>query len=339
MLKRIWDLFNRKFGNIPTSVVNFATVIPFLISTVSAVLWIISFFVEFNKNSVLLTFCADVRFVLFMFISVLLIYQQKKSSAEHYKDLERTKKLSRNYYEFLHSFRNKMGEFQVLKKKEPHNLQSVQLLVKELIKSALDNLCDIYFIYSEEVISGCVKMIVPTDSEITIDNACVQTFERSTHSHSGRRVIDELVNVQKVKGNTDFYEILLDSKKSVFYQADLVEFGNHLKEIGRKYENTNAEWEKYYHGTIVAPIRIANRRNPHNDKSSDYTILGFLCVDSMSTKAFSCDNQEFYTNIIKSYASLLYIVLEQYKIYLQENNHNTIFKQHKKRKKTTKGEL
>ena len=69
---------------------------------------------------------------------------------------------------------------------------------------------------------------------------------------------------------------------------------------------------------LVAPIRIANKRNPKVPEEQSYTIRGFLCVDSLSKHAFEDSQREYYQHIVKAYAALLYSILDIYKIRVED---------------------
>ena len=325
MLNKIYKWFDTKLRATPVSIVNFATLAPFLLSLISGFFWFIKI-VGFSDNSTISTyavfvFCSDIRFVLLMLFIAFFVHSIFSEVKREKVLCSQRDEAVRNYYEFLHTFRNRMGDFQVLLKDKPDNVEGIQLIMRGLVKSVLDNLCDTYSTYSGQIVSGCVKMLEPENDVATISNVRVQTFERSSHVNPSRYEIDERRQEQKIIDNTDFYEIVngtYESTKSVFYQSDLIKYEKSQQEAGYKYKNTNPNWRNYYRSAIVAPIRIANSKNPNNGLENDYTILGFLCVDSMSTLAFPLENREFYTNIIKSYAALLYVVLEKYREYLEQ---------------------
>ena len=102
------------------------------------------------------------------------------------------------------------------------------------------------------------------------------------------------------------------------FQEALSEYKKELEKIGKTYRNTNENWSKYYQGTIVVPIRIEFKRLYHQKKNESYHIIGFLCVDSMSTDAFTEEQENYNVDIVKSYADIIYLLLSQYKHYLKK---------------------
>lgn len=105
---------------------------------------------------------------------------------------------------------------------------------------------------------------------------------------------------------------------SSFYQGNLKEFAESLKKIGQKYQNSTENWEDYYIGTIVVPIRIANKRLFYTSEEESYNILGFLCADSLSTKAFTEEAKQRNIYYVKAYAALIYNILSKYQFYLKQ---------------------
>ena len=59
------------------------------------------------------------------------------------------------------------------------------------------------------------------------------------------------------------------------------------------------------------------RRAQKSKKHSVYYILGFLCVDSLSEEAFSWNQKENYTYIVKAYAAAMFNILSKNQFYLK----------------------
>lgn len=236
-----------------------------------------------------------------------------------------------NYYNFLHDFRNTY--FDMLRKHKNNVGQDdntrLEILTKDtqnFLEEALDYLCDIMEKNTGQKISACVKLIENTGSVTDIDkeSATVITFCRSRSSDKNRKANDENRNKSiYIKDNTDFYDILdknSETTNSYFYQTDLLQYDKDLRKIGKKYKNTTENFEKYYRGTIVAPIRISKRRLHYLQDKQGYDIIGFLCIDSPSVNAFrnTAVDRENYSNIVKSFAAEIYIILNKYNFYLKK---------------------
>ena len=97
------------------------------------------------------------------------------------------------------------------------------------------------------------------------------------------------------------------------------QYDKDLRKAGKKYRNTTEDYEKYYKGTIVVPIRVNKSHLYYVSENSGYDIVGFLCVDSLSTNAFRNAelDKDNNTNIVKSFAAEIYIILNKYNLYLQ----------------------
>ena len=99
------------------------------------------------------------------------------------------------------------------------------------------------------------------------DSLEVSTFCRTS-------IETEIGGAHPIKHNTDFNDLYQNPSQKWF-------FGNHLPAMAR-YSNTSPDWRTKYRSTVVWPIRRLTN-NPQGNPS----LLGFLCVDSLRTKAFS----------------------------------------------------
>lgn len=238
--------------------------------------------------------------------------------------------LSENYYLFLHDFRN--AYFDILKeykngnyKKNSDGVGKLTDDTKEFLQTTIDYLCQILQKTTGEKICACIKLVENSGVATGIDkeNATVITFCRSKNSDKLRKANDGVHKKSiRIKDNTDFYDILdeeSENTNSYFYQGNLPQYDKDLKRAGKKYRNTTEDYEKYYKGTVVVPIRVNKSHLHYVSENSGYDIIGFLCVDSLSINAFR--NTEFdkenNTNIIKSFAAEIYIILNKYNLYLQ----------------------
>lgn len=229
-----------------------------------------------------------------------------------------------DYYMFLREFRN--AYFEILKgyKANKHTdadgrIEILTTSTKMFLGSALDYLCDLMEKNTGRKVCASVKLIENLDENIDKDTATVVTFCRSKNSDSDRMANDnnEKSGVQ-IKDNTDFYEMLNENRND-FYQSDLLQYSKDLKKVNKSYLNTTHDWEKYYQGTIVVPIRVARKQLHYLESDDGYDVIGFLCVDSMATDAFR-NNVDKSNNIriVKSFAAELYIILNKYKFYLSK---------------------
>lgn len=243
---------------------------------------------------------------------------------------------SENYYLFLHDFRN--AYFDILKEYKDGNYKNISNGVGKLtddtikfLQTALDYLCELLQKNTGEKICACIKLIENSGLARGIDkeNATVTTFCRSKYTDKNRKANDEiLAKSVKIKDNTDFYDILDEECKdtnSYFYQGNLPQYDKDLRKAGKKYRNTTEDYQKYYKGTIVVPIRVMKSRLYYINENNGYDIVGFLCVDSPSVNAFRNTDfdKENNTNIVKSFAAEIYVILNKYNLYLRRINGGT----------------
>lgn len=237
--------------------------------------------------------------------------------------------VSLKYYSLLHDFRNEINQMELYykeieQKKRSWDMALFTKTVEEVLVKGLDYLCETMSAQAGgQKICGCVKHIVGNSfGDINYNNASVMTFVRSGNTDSARKRLDiETVKKAKVFENTDFRSIILgeeNGNSDVFYQQNLLKFDEQLRKVGKRYDNTTPHWEDYYRATIVAPIRIANKRLFYKPENECYDILGFLCVDTMRTDVFTEKQRENFTYTIKAYAAVFYNALSKYQYYMMK---------------------
>lgn len=242
--------------------------------------------------------------------------------------------VSQKYYQLIHDYRNIINDLECSYKKGKLTDEQLTVMVTRFLENCLDYLVDTLSEMSGQVISGCVKAIIGGNcNRISYEDAKVNTFVRSHNTNPARRSLDQRDEEGVLlRDNTDFLDIVAedrDKDDSVFYQPNLKKYAEQLKKIGKVYKNSTPHWDEYYIGTIVAPIRIASkrlfyldnnspkRRAQKSKKHSVYYILGFLCVDSLSEEAFSWNQKENYTYIVKAYAAAMFNILSKNQFYLK----------------------
>lgn len=268
-------------------------------------------------------------------------YESKLQAAAVAHQKERSL-ASKKYYQLLHDYRNVINDLEFSYKKGTLSDTELTTIVKGFLEDALDYLVDTLNEMTGQTVSGCVKVIIGGNcNRISYRDARVNTFVRSHNSNPARKTLD----VRDEQGvplckNTDFMEIIAENRNnndSVFYQPNLKVYEKQLGSIKKKYRNTTPNWEKYYIGTIVAPIRIASKRlfyldkdgvqegtgrNKGKKKHSVYYTLGFLCVDSLSEDAFPWEQKENYTYIVKAYAATMFNIMSKNQFYLKRLHEN-----------------
>ena len=184
-------------------------------------------------------------------------------------------------------------------------------------QKALDSLCDMMKTVTCEDISACIKLIAPgqlndDDKEpyntIDIDSAELLTFCRSSNSDSNRKI----GTMNKLEDDSELNNIIKNNA-DYFYEQDLMEYERALP--NKVYKDSH-DWTKYYMGTIVVPIKISYKLLYHVNIDNGKHVLGFLCIDSLSRNAFTDKQKVHNLSIMNSYAAALYIILSQYRHYV-----------------------
>lgn len=308
------------FRDIKQETINFFTVASFLLSIVIPLITLI--FSHFNGfNLTIVQFI-----VVFMLLLATLIVGIR---ALKYRNLanDRMKITSETYHNLLHNARNVY--FHVMHQHKTKQL-TVSLLTdtyKAELQNVLDSLCGIMESFTKRDISACIKLIEYSNQtrrtgrnrdEVVSNDIRLSTFCRSTNSDSGRSEY-EVANKRPIvlKENTDFFEIIsTENTKNYFYQGNLPKYADELHKLGKAYNNTNPDWSRYYRSTIVVPIRIEFKLLYHQKKNDAYHVIGFLCVDSMYTDAFTSKQERYNVEVARSFADIVYVLLSQYRHYL-----------------------
>ena len=303
------------FDNIPNFVINAITILSFLAMPISFLTQLILIWFKksdnFNFNILYLVFILGI-----LIISCIRIKKYRNLSHS------RMKVVSSNFRSFLKQSQSVYFETMKLHKE---NKLTVELLKdkyqNELIK-ILNCLCKIMKNYTCREVSACIKIINFNSGNpiIDLDNATVSTLCRSENS-IGRGEYEGNTRPIYIKENTDFREIVdqtINTGKSYFYVRDLEEYDKLLfKHYQRRYENTNVNYLNSYKSTIVVPIRIETEKLYDIKNKNKYNVIGFLCVDSLSTDAFLSKQEKFNCNIVKAFANNIYVLLGQYAHYLK----------------------
>lgn len=303
----------KKWKDLPLWLINWITVISGVVTILgSSAAFVLPFFFKFS----LTVWYIVLVFVLLFFLIIVFLRMRKYAQIE----VKRMKTISYHYHQFLH--RSKDLFFDTM-----HSHKTDSLTEKSLTESCklnltimLDDLCNVMNSYTEQKISACIKLIsYPKEEEvIDKDNATLVTFCRSSKSDFGRSDYEKQSQSEIfIKDNTDFFEIIDDNKR-YFYQGNLEKYDEKLKEVGLKYRNSNDFWYKYYKGTIVVPIKIEFDKLYHQKENNAYHIIGFLCVDSLSTDAFEERQEKYNVDILLSFADVVYVLLGQYRHYLKK---------------------
>lgn len=291
-------------------------VVSIVVVAFSAVDYIIS---QSSRELVLLWLIIAVIMLIVALLFCVLSYGSAKAQTSY---------SAKEYYGLLHDYRNGINELESQFGNDDLSVdkqKQLLLRVKSLIQSSLDHLVDnIKFISKEESISACVKLIDYSHAKQSSGNSRVSTFVRDSRCPTNRCALDEIVELKSVliRDNTDFSYFFKSRypsqfETSIFYVNDLLKYDKKHKDQGG-YSNTTPNWQEYYIGTAIVPIRIKTKRIDRSCTSEEYTIIGFLCVDTKSASVFIEEKKQLYTNILKSYAALLFQILYFYMVTMRK---------------------
>lgn len=305
---------NNYFEKIPLAVINFITVLSGVLTIITSILSILAFF-KFESFKL---GWACISFILFLFSLVLFVRMRKYRMLANM----RIEKTSENYKQMLHSIKDLY--FEVLHSYKTNGLSTSSLnsICESKLKSILANLCETFYAFTNKPVSACIKLvcysITDENEDVTVDDVKLITFCRSPNSSSERGAYEN-GNSKPIwlKENTDFLEIISDENfRDYFYQKNLPEYVKKLQTEHKTYKNSNPNWENDYKATIVVPIKIEFSKLYHLNGDDSFHTLGFLCIDSQHTDAFTEKQEKYNVDLARSYAEIIYLVLSKYKYYL-----------------------
>ena len=302
-----------RLNDMPNWFINLVSLISGVVTIATPIFSAIIIFLNPTKldvNGFLLTIT-----IMFGAFCVLLFFRAKK-----YRNLssKRMYALSNNYHKFLHTSRNVYYEVMRCRKGGKLNVTTLSAIYKGKLTEMLNNLCDIMISMTGREVSACIKLVSPSHTSGSLDDCSLVTFCRSSNSKTTRSEYDGTFQVT-IKDNTDFETIVHnESADNAFYASDLLEVDKHYRSVGKQYKNSNLNWSEYYKGTIVVPIRIKLKRLVGMPESENYDVLGFVCVDSLSTDAFTKKQRECNVNIMHSFSDAIYVLLGQYMHYMRK---------------------
>ena len=200
------------------------------------------------------------------------------------------------------------------------------MMMNEL-KEFLNQISEMFTLITKKEICATLRVL---EQKGSIDNSSVillqysKTHDRDREETFKRILKGEMENEKIVKENTDYYEIIGENRKNYdpyFYEPNL-ELYNKILKISQQgeYNNTTKDWNKYYIGKIIVPIRMGHDKLFFTEGDKGYDLLGFLTIDSKSRFAFSRikSKKNLNLSILETYSAYLYIILNKYKYYLKK---------------------
>lgn len=303
----------RKF-EIPYELSNGISFLAAILGIPSSILGIVSFIIMLSNG--------EISVPIFIFFSVIFLLAII-CLARFLKCKKLLACLSRTYPESFDSFMSNCRDcyFEIIKRNSLYKNQSQKDKIEDLsafienkTEKLLDNICEIFEKVTNEKICACIKLIPSIEEG---EPLLIQTLSRSSNTDKDRRIADN--EALSLLGNTDF-EHIFDKGHRYFYSQNLEKLDRNLVIAeGEGYENNSPNYTdntKRYNSTIVVPLKVD--KSHLDDESVNDRLIGFLCIDSLSTNAFREDGESLVRNIqlLEAFAASLFIILEKYQYYL-----------------------
>lgn len=296
------------FNRIPLWVINALSIISAILTIITTIFTFFSLYKGWGNSNkyIFVTLC--------IFI-LLLVFRMRKYQKIAF---ERQLKTAFVYHKLTHISRDLYFDVMRYHKEKTESIRILTETYKSQLSNVLTLLCEMMEKYCGQKTSSCIKLIAHPDAKI--EDITLTTFCRSITSDTTRGIYENHHEIMLAE-NTDFLYIVdpnRDSNLNYFYKGNLKDYEKELKQQGKKYRNTNANWEDDYIGTIVVPIQIEHKRLYDSPLEESLHIIGFLCIDSKSSSAFLDRQEKANVDMLKSFADLIYILLSQYQHYLKK---------------------
>lgn len=316
MFRKIHDTIDK----IPSWAYNLLTLISFIIAIAPPISTAITQAIKLAQgkgSSIVWPLIGNVSWTAAIIILLLILIKDRTSAAR------RVKTVSGGMHQFTHRCRDTF--FEILNEHEKNTLtaDSLTTKVKSCLRDGLDALCDIVADFTGEEVSACIKLIECKNFEnLDIDSATVRVLCRSSKSDSRRNGYDNGKEraVMYLKNDTALMRIVENvyGQQDYFYQGDLDKFAKSCKDVQEEYVCPTKKRSDFYNGTMVLPIRALFEKLYHFKRNDGYHIIGFLCVDSMSKKAFRPEQEIYNCNLANTFADEFYVILSMYRHYLNK---------------------
>lgn len=258
-----------------------------------------------------------IAFVIFYLVSLTIFIIKRYFSFQkinkniHHDYINRLAQLSEKNRHIFSYFKNDISYIQ--------NKKIDNDTFENIVKKWCTAMNEYFDCYLGKKVSVCIK-IIKADNILNEDilNWETRTLARSESTLQARCDTDNLSS--KVMENTDF-ELIISGDEDFFSTPNLSNTIGIFSNKGKAYKNSRDNFLEYYKSVIVVPIRIdtekisnALKKQVCIDylKKQKYHVLGFLCIDSMSTFENDIDVFASATEQAKAFSDVLYQVFEKF---------------------------
>lgn len=119
--------------------------------------------------------------------------------------------------------------------------------------------------------------------------------------------------------NTLLTGVLKSTPRKLFV-PDIEEYVKLVGAQGEEFRHSNPNWRAHYSSTVIVPILAPSINNYVLNSAFSGSVIGFLCIDCKSTKAFTKLNKSIILDIMDSFSDALYMLLSQYMHYACKYN-------------------
>ena len=293
---------NIKKKSFMQKITNICKYVSIIVPVVADIFGIIAFFAKGIQNWInnavgIIPYIIVIVVVNILLIANIFVFVEKTTGVKANK----AKKFIDGYKKILKNYTNSLVDYEE-KCRSVASIDELYNNTSSCLKALVDDTGDVLSKITGKKVRACVKAFPEKYTHHDIFK-----MELMTICRSDRLLSESIVERQDripVHENTDFKLIMVETYPYFAFNNLL----NFEKETKTEYENTTKHWEKKYLATIVFPI--SKCFSTHNGKES-FEVLGFLCVDALSTQAFSGDIGPMCIDFVESLSYLAYEILDK----------------------------
>lgn len=280
-----------------------------IVTIVTAIVGIIGFFLQKTDDTPL-----DINQLLSLIIFLLLLFivtLAGKIWKNRQRSRDRMQCIAQSFHILSHRFRDEM--FQILREHDNGELSNTLLYrhLFDFLERSLNALCNIMSDFTGKKICACIQMInYSSDGQTNNDEVFVLC--RSENSDERTKNQDREKRTHLLKDDPVLSQMVGFNAIPYFLCPNLQEYvKNHANDKAFS-ENFRNSLISLYKGVLIVPIHIENSIRYSDKKNTPFHVVGFLCLDTMSTKAFLSKYENNYVQIMKAFSDIFYVAIEIY---------------------------
>ena len=288
---------------------NLISIVSGIVTIITAIVGIIGFFSQKTDDIPLDINQLQSLIIVLLFLFIVVLVGQIWRNYQRSRD--RMQCIAQSLHVLSHRFRDEM--FQILRDHENKELSNTLLYrhLFDFLERSLNALCNIMSDFTGKKICACIQMIEYSSDDQT-NNDQVFVLCRSENSDERRKNQDREERTHILKDDPILSQMVGHNAIPFFSCPNLQEYvKSHAndKDFSKNFRNSLLS---SYKGVFIVPIHIDNSIRCSGGENTPFHIVGFLCLDTMSTKVFLSKYENTYVQIMKTFSDIFYVAIEIY---------------------------